>query len=342
MNISRLLVSVTVLGTLAVCASTADAQAKGKKSETKKGKAPAKVEQKAEPQPKTEPAPAPAPVPAAPRRQVVTRVAVYDMSSAGDIKPRTAVIVSEAVLAEIRKLDGVSAVGMKEIMEMLAFEQKKQFVGCDSVSCLVELAGALGVDELVTGNLGALGDSHVITIKRMDLASAETKKSVSKNLKKGDGEEFLAVVGDVTKEMFPDRKYKQGATPGVTKEIVRRLTRPPLPRWVFFTTAGLAAAAAGTGAFFSFQARDAHDDYLNLVELSKTQMVEGGELRGKQSKAEDANSTANISFIVAGALAAAAVAEIFFTDWHPETERPTVTPVFGAGGTSGVVLSWAW
>jgi hypothetical protein len=272
---------------------------------------------------------------------VVTRVAVYDLVTAGDIKPRTGVIVSEAILAEIRKIEGVSAVGMKEIMEMLAFEQKKQFVGCDSVSCLVELAGALGVDELITGNLGAIGDSHVITIKRMDLASAETRKSVSKNLKKGDGEEFLAVVGDVVKEMFAEKKYKPGATPGVTKEIAKRLTRPPLPRWVFFTTAGVAVAAAGAGAFFGLQAQSAFDDYNSLVEQAKTTVVDGAELKKKMDKVDSANQSANISFIAAGVLAAAAVTEIFFTDWNPEPDRPAVTPM-ASRDAAGLVLTLKW
>jgi hypothetical protein len=353
------LFAVLTAAAFVLSGADAAAQAKGgKKAEpAKKDAAPAKAEPAPAPKPAPEPAkPAPekpAPAPEAkpsppveapkPKRQVVTRVAVYDLQSAGEIKPRTAMIVSEAILAEIRKLEGISAVGMKEIMEMLAFEQKKQFVGCDSVSCLVELAGALGVDELITGNLGAMGDSHIITVKRMDLASAETKKSISKNLKKGDGEEFLAVVGDVNKEMFPDKKYKAGATPGVTKEMAKRLSRPPLPRWVFFTTAGVAVAAAGAGAFFGMQGQSALDDYNSLVEQAKSNVVQGADLNKKMSAVENANTNANISFIVAGTLAAAAIAEFFFTDWNPEPDRPAVTPVVDPRtGTRGVALSWRW
>ena len=334
-----------VITALVLVPASASAQGKGKKADAKQA-APAKDEKKAEPAPAPAPepksAPPPEPAPKA-KRQVVTRVAVYDLVAAGDIKPRTAMIVSESILAEIRKIEGVSAVGMKEIMEMLAFEQKKQFVGCDSVSCLVELAGALGVDELITGNLGAIGDSHVITVKRMDLASAETRKSVSKNLKKGDGEEFLAVVGDVVKEMFSDRKYKPGATPGVTKEMAKRLTRPPLPRWVFFTTGGAAVVAAGVGAFFGLQAQSSFDDYKSLVDQSKTQVVDGAQLKKKQDAVNNANSNANISFIAAGVLAAAAVTEIFFTDWSPEPDRPAVTPMADLStGTAGAMLTWKW
>ena len=269
-------------------------------------------------------------------------MAVYDLAGAGDVKPRTAVIVSEAILAEIRKLEGLSAVGMKEIMEMLAFEQKKQFVGCDSVSCLVELAGALGVDELVTGSLGAIGDAHVITVKRLDLASAETRKASSKNLKKGDGEEFLAATGQIVAELYPEAKVKPGAARGVTRDIVARLTTPPPPRWVFFTTTGAAVAAAATGGFFAITAQGYFNDYTALVDKAQSAAIDGAELQSRKGKVNDAALGANISFIVAGALALAAGAEAFFTDWNPEPIRPVVTPMATADGAKGVAVVWSW
>jgi hypothetical protein len=270
-------------------------------------------------------------------------VAVYDLAAAGDIKPRTASVVSEAILAEIRKYDGVSAIGMKEIGEMLAFEQKKQFVGCDSMGCLVELAGALGVDELVTGNLGALGESHVITVKRMDLNTAETKSAVSKTLKKGSGEEFLAVVGDVTKELYSDKKLKEGVKAGVSKQTVARLTKPPLPTWVFYTTAGVTVAAAGAGLFFALTGNSALGDYNSLVEKSISgQPVDGQLLKKKRQEVDNDYMYANAMFITAGVLAAAAIVEAVFTDWKPDPVRPTVTPMASLKGDVGVNLAWKW
>jgi len=98
-RVCTVILSLAVIAVLALSPVTALAQGKGKKAEpVKKEKPPAKVE--------PTPAPAPAPAPAQPKgkRMVVTRVAVYDLVAAGDIKPRTAVIVSEAILAEIRKI----------------------------------------------------------------------------------------------------------------------------------------------------------------------------------------------------------------------------------------------
>jgi hypothetical protein len=277
-----------------------------------------------------------------PKRVISTRIAVYDFAPSGAIKPRTAMIVSEAVLAEIRKLDAVSAVGLKEIMEMLAFEQKKQFVGCDAVSCLVELAGALGVDELVTGTVGELGESHILTIKRMDLNTAETKKAISKTLKKGNGEEFLAVVGAVVKELFPEKQYKPGTTPGVTKEFAKRLNPPPLPIWVFATTISAAGASGVVGLGFALTANSVYGDYTDLLKKSAQGVpVDGNLLKQKQNEINRDNQAANISFIVAGSLAAVAIVEAFFTDWKPEAVRPIVTPI-AFKDTYGATLSMKW
>jgi hypothetical protein len=300
----------------------------------------------------TTPAPAPLPpqqpvVSAPPPKPVkikATRLAVYDLSVSGKITQRTAVVVSEAVLQEIRKLEHVSAVGLKEIMEMIAFEQKKQYVGCDTTSCLVELAGALGVEELITGSLGQVGESHVFTLKRVDLMSAETIKSVTKTLKKGNGEEFLAVVGDVIKDLYPEKKLKPGAVAGVTKEFAKKLNPPPLPRWVFITTMSSAAGAGAVGMFFGLTGKSASDEYDRLMKkASGGEKVDGGLLNDKKKEADSNFNSANICFIVAGSLAAAAIVEAFFTNWNPEKVRATVTPVATPdlkGG--GLALSMEW
>jgi hypothetical protein len=306
--------------------------------------APARLPQ-SPPPPSIVPAPAPEEPPAAtpPRvRPRLLRVAVYDLSGGAGIPQRTTVVVSEALLAEVRKLDGVTAVGMKEIMEMLAFEQKKQFVGCDSVSCLVELAGALGVDELLTGSLGALGESHVMTVKRLDLATAETKRSVSRNLKKGDGEEFLSATGQVVEELYPDVKPRAGVKRGVTKDAVARLTSPPLPRWVFFATTGAGIAALGLGGLFGYNASVYFDDYNNLMERARTVPTDAAEIASRKDKVDSATTVANVMFIAGGALLAAAGIEAIFTDWKPEPVRATVTPVLSRRRVEGAAVAWTW
>lgn len=62
---------------------------------------------------------------------------------------------------------GLSVITQSEIQSLLGFERQKQLLGCadDSNSCIAELAGALGVDALITGNVGRVGKRFVINIK---------------------------------------------------------------------------------------------------------------------------------------------------------------------------------
>jgi hypothetical protein len=172
------------------------------------------------------PPPAPAPADQAPK---TLRVAVYDFELAG-VKPRAARVVTDSVVAEIRKLEGVVVIGMDEIRKLLDFEAQKALLGCDDDSCLSEIADALGADILVVGRLSRLNE----------------------NLVAEDGEEFLAAVGPAIKKLFPNKPLRAGMVRGVDEEMALRLNPPPLPQWVFWTGAALTGAGlAATGTFLA-------------------------------------------------------------------------------------------
>ncbi|MBC7794077.1 MAG: hypothetical protein H7Z43_10245, partial [Clostridia bacterium] len=65
-----------------------------------------------------------------------TRIAVYDFELAG-VDPNIGAVVTDSVLAEMRKMQHVSAIGMDEIRDMLSHEVNKQFMGCEeNEACL--------------------------------------------------------------------------------------------------------------------------------------------------------------------------------------------------------------
>jgi hypothetical protein len=62
---------------------------------------------------------------------------------------------------------GFSVITAGEIASLLGFERQKQLLGCatDATSCAAELAGALGVDALITGSLARFKGGFTVTIK---------------------------------------------------------------------------------------------------------------------------------------------------------------------------------
>src|SRR5262249_9623260 len=80
------------------------------------------------------PPPAPAPEPPKEPARKIERVAVYDLEVT-DVEPRVARIVTDSVVAELRKLNGLSVVSMDEVRAMLQHESNKQLLGCTDASC---------------------------------------------------------------------------------------------------------------------------------------------------------------------------------------------------------------
>jgi hypothetical protein len=267
------------------------------------------------------------------------RVAVVDPRATGEIPPRHLAAFSQALVPEIRKLDGVSAIGMAEIRDMLGFERQRQMLGCSAdEGCLAEIGGALGVDELVTVELTLVGQSYALAGRRLDMRRARVVQSVSRRFDKRDGEELLNVVGPLIEGLWPDRALKPGATRGIDKAVVARLNPPPLPRWAFFTTAGAGAAALVGGGVMGLLAREAEKDFQAMAARSTSQAVPGADLQALEKKANDRARLANVLFLAGGGLGLAAGVEAFFTDWRDDRNALKVAPLV-APGRAGISMS---
>jgi hypothetical protein len=245
----------------------------------------------------------------------------------GELAPRQLALFEGALLAEIRKLDGVSAIGMGEIREMLSFEYQRQMLGCAAdESCLAEIGGALGTDEMLHVSVIVVDRTATLTLKRIDMRSARVAGSDQRRLARANGEELLGAVGPAVQALFPDRALRAGRTRGVDREVALRLNPPPLPRWVFFATAGAAAAAAAAGAGYGFMASDARDQYRTLSQRALSETVSGPQLRELEQTASDRARMSTALFVLAGGLGVAAGVEAFFTDWHGYRTSVQVAP----------------
>ena len=251
-----------------------------------------------------------------------TRIAVYDFELAG-VEPNVGAVVTDSVLAEMRKLQRVSAIGMDEIRDMLSHEANKQFMGCEeNEACLAEIAGALGVDELVSGSLSKVEGSHVMVIRRIDQNRAKVVGTVDKRLKAESGQEFLAAVGPAVEELFPEYPVREGLARGVPRDVALRLDPPPLPKWVFWSAAGAAAATAVAGGLFAYLAHDSEKQWNDTVNAGTPGGVPGDTLVDIGNTAESRAKTANVFFISSGVLAVSAGVIALFTDWHGYGDAP--------------------
>jgi TolB-like protein len=109
---------------------------------------------------------------AAPAGRPRVKVAVTEVKNIQGVAPGTATIISDIVVSEIAR-QGYEVVSQSDINAMLGFERQKRALGCsEDSSCLAEIGGALGVDFMLTGQVGQIGSRYRISVLAVDTRKA--------------------------------------------------------------------------------------------------------------------------------------------------------------------------
>lgn len=130
------------------------------------------------------------------------RVALLPLSAGDGVKPQTAESFTDALAAEIRKLNAVQLVTERELGAVVSLERQKQLLGCDTSSCMAELAGALDASELVTGSLSKLGESWLLQVQRVNATTGNTVGHASRRKKGGNIDDLLDDLPQVAQQLF--------------------------------------------------------------------------------------------------------------------------------------------
>lgn len=159
-------------------------------------------------------------------------------------------LVQDAVLVAAREHSpGYEVLAVGDVAGLLAAEAEAAATGCDAVSCASELADALNAPQLVTGQLGRLGDTWLLTLTRLD---RDTLEVLAREQIKARGD-----APDVLLDALPV---------GVGRLFGAEVAAPALP-WLTLAGAGVmgvgvvalgvGAAAQGLAWFDAEQARNA-------------------------------------------------------------------------------------
>lgn len=241
---------------------------------------------------------------------------VTELDRSDDLPERTGRIVADNLVAELRKLGGISVVSMDEVRAMLQMESERQLLGCsDDSSCLSEIADALGADVVVSGGIATLDGARVFSLRRVDQRRAVVTGQVEERLVAAGGEELLAAIGPAIEKLFPEVSLKAGSTRGVPRERARLLNPPPLPVWSTVTVggAGVAIVVGSAGALVAGNAAFASAQ--KLVDSSVASPVDGV-LVVQQEQTAATFSTLGVGLVVAGVvIGAGAGVMALFTDW---------------------------
>lgn len=227
---------------------------------------------------------------------------------------------------------------MRDIEAMLGFEQTKQAFDCSEMSCLAQIGGSLGVDELLYPRVTGLGDELMISLTLLDVSKAEVVGRSSFNLNK-DPNEYRSGAKKVLEALWNKLRskasYTQNAPRAVPAQVVKSdgavsVSAPSTWSWVMM---GTGAAFLGAGTYFGVEAQSQYDLSTSSEPGAQRAITDG----------KTASMLRNV-FLGAGAVAAAAGLSLWiFSEDEPGDSGTklganlSLIPYAGAGDT-GLLL----
>jgi hypothetical protein len=159
-------------------------------------------------------------------------------------------------LAQQLAFQGVKVVTARDMTALLGHERQKALLGCGESSCAAELAGALGVDGLVVGDVAKLGRGVHFTLRVLSARDGERLASFAADV---EGEDLvLPTLERAAKAMAAELSRRLGRTlsPGVAES--RGVVEAGPRAWAWAPAAAGLALGAG-GGFFLVQAGQRRD-----------------------------------------------------------------------------------
>ena len=174
-------------------------------------------------------------------------VAILDFEGRG-ISQMEAQTLTDRLMSEMVNTNAVIMVErnqMEEIMQEQGFQQ----TGCTTSECAAEVGALLGVQNMVSGSFGKLGNSYTIDAKLFSVSTGGTIRSVSKTYK-GEVDGLLTIIEIVAWEVVgltppADKLAKVAAAdPSQAGEVKKE--RKPMGRMTKLT---LLLIGVGGGAY---------------------------------------------------------------------------------------------
>jgi hypothetical protein len=160
------------------------------------------------------------------------KLAAIGFTSAG-ITVEQQQFYSEHFALRLSQRPGIRVVSQKDTAALLGVERQRQLLGCAESNCMAELAGALGVDGIVTGQVARIGSVYQLDVKVLS----------------GSGAAPLAVAS----RRVSDEEHLLDEMDEMADEIAAHLVQPPRAearRWPAWLLVGAGGAAVVVGGIF--------------------------------------------------------------------------------------------
>jgi TolB-like protein len=118
--------------------------------------------------------------------------AVLDLKPTG-ISQSSAQNLTQVLSVTVKGIEGASVISREDISAMLQLSAAKMETGCADDSCMAEIGGALGVDRLISGDVGQIGETFIVNLRLIDVRHGEVENRVTESYR-GEEEQLLRAV----------------------------------------------------------------------------------------------------------------------------------------------------
>ncbi len=106
----------------------------------------------------------------------------------------------------------------------LGFERQKQMMGCGDEGCLAQIAGALGAERVVFGDLAQVRELTIFSAQVFNTRTGAVDKRFHERMTGGDAQDLLDATERAAAQLFPETVKSGTATK--KKSVFTSATRP--------------------------------------------------------------------------------------------------------------------
>lgn len=171
-------------------------------------------------------------------------VAVTALQARGVAESDAAVFTE--TLADVLLRSGKVRVMERSQMDKILAEQGFQQAGaCDTAECAVQMGRLLGIERIVVGSVGKVGETYSISVRMVDVGTGEVVSSSRRNHRGAIDDVLERVVPDVGRELIGSREARSGAGDGASPQVEAEGSSKA---WLWWTLGGVAVAGGAATA----------------------------------------------------------------------------------------------
>jgi TolB-like protein len=175
------------------------------------------------------------------------KIAVMDVRNVQGVAEGTSTILSDIIVSEVAKAR-FEVISKSDIAAMVGFEKEKQMLGCsDDSKCLAEIGGALGVDYMLTGQVGQIGTRYRISLLLVDSKKAKVAARSAQFCDRNEDALAAAAQATVTEILAAVPRPEAPAPQAPAPAAAPLAARPTAPRPVAAAPPPAAAVTAEAG-----------------------------------------------------------------------------------------------